>query len=461
MTGPPSGATGAAADDDPMARTILGPAPAKATRLGVGDPARSQAASAVAPTRAPGMETKTEVSPGMAGKPAPTRATSATATPMSRTSFENHPTIELDTRKLDGWEPPPESGEVKPRGLAAIRAGVQSFFKRHERLLWWAHTIYALSLGIFVATFAQKGFERARWLAVSLALAWILVALFFRFFGTGARQDFLTAWPGARRRFFVMTYLMKNLFQGMLFFLLPFYWRAASLDAGTAAPLVLVACCAVVSTLDLVVDRFLFRWKVMASVFYAVTLFGAMQVVIPALFSGVHTLTTLATSGGLSVAALLLFHLPLTTLRRPVVLGLFLAVVAGGAGGAYALRSAIPAVPMFVRDGGAGPERTAEGDLALDVRSFRASHAFTGIWAVTDVAVVGAAEPLVHVWRHKGRTIVGAAAAPPTTPVKGTVRVASRLERASMPPDPTGRWTVDVETGSGQIVGRVSFEVRP
>jgi hypothetical protein len=441
VTGPPSGAVPGPSigDDDPMARTILAPPPAK-TRSGEG-PAKPDAEKARSP-----------------------RAASATATPMSRTSFTNSPTIELDTRKLDGWEPPPES-EAKPKGIAAVRAGVSAFFKRHETLLWWAHTAYALGLGLFVATFAQKGFERARWLAVSLALAWILVALFFRFFGTGARQDFLTAWPGARRRFFVMTYLMKNLFQGMLFFLLPFYWRAASLDAGTAAPLVLVACCAVVSTLDLVVDRFLFRWKVMASAFYSVTLFGAMQVVIPAIVPGVHTLTTLATSGGLAMAALLLFHLPLTTLKRPVVLGIFLAMVAGGAAGAYALRSAIPAVPMFVREGGAGPERGPDGALAVEVRSFRASHVgapqFPGIWAVTDVAVVGAAEPLVHVWKHKGKAILGAAPTAATLPEKTTVRVASHLPKGALPADPTGRWTIDVQTESGQIVGRVAFDVRP
>jgi hypothetical protein len=411
-------------DDDPMARTVLAPPPTARRR------------------------------------PPPAAAEPAPAPPPSRAAGLDAPTIEASTRRFD-WDPPPESEHTARRaGALGLADDARDLLHRHERLLWWLHTAYALGLGLFVATFAQKGFERARWLAVSLALAWILVALFFRFFGTGARQDFLTAWPGARRRFFVMTYVMKNLFQGMLFFLLPFYWRAASHDAGTAGPLVLVAACAVVSTLDLVVDRFLFRWKVMASAFYAVTLFGCLQVLVAALVPAVTTITRLVLSGGLAVAAFLLFHLPLTTLRRPLVAGLFVATVGGGAAAAYGLREAIPAVPMFVREGAVGPALGPDGTLTLEVRAFRAGH-LEGVWAVSDVSVIGEGEPLHHTWRHRGRAVLGATPSAASRPAKDTLRVTSHLPRSAMPADPTGRWTVDVRTSSGQVVGRTAFDVRP
>ncbi len=39
--------------------------------------------------------------------------------------------------------------------------------------------------GITVVTFAQKGFDHARWLAVTASAAWLLVVLFFRLFGSG------------------------------------------------------------------------------------------------------------------------------------------------------------------------------------------------------------------------------------------------------------------------------------
>lgn len=425
-------------DDDPMARTILAPPPVGARP----PPPAGAAAPATAGARPAGAD------PGATATSTTTRAAEA-------------PTIELSTRRFEGWEPPPESEHtVRRPGVAGVRDAAQQFLQRHHQVLWWLHTAYALGLGLFVATFAQKGFERARWLAVSLAGAWILVALFFRFFGTGARQDFLTAWPGARRRFFVMTYVMKNLFQGMLFFLLPFYWRAASHDAGTAMPLVIVGACAVISTLDLVVDRFLFRWKVMASAFYAVTLFGCLQVVVAALVPGVTTITRLVLSGGLAVAAFLLFHLPLTTLRRPAVAAFFVAAVGGGAAAAYGLRSAIPAVPMFVREGGVGPALAEDGGLTVDVRAFRAGR-LDGVWAVVDVSVIGSGEPLHHTWRHRGEPVSGASQPPAVRPARETLRVSSYLPRAAMPADPTGRWTVDVRTTSGQVVGRIAFEVRP
>jgi hypothetical protein len=44
---------------------------------------------------------------------------------------------------------------------------------------------------------------------------------------------------------------------------------------------------------------------------------------------------------------------------------------------------------------------------------------------------------------------------------KSLVRVASRLPESRRPESVSGHWTVDVETGSGQIVGRVAFDVRP
>ncbi|MDB5219614.1 MAG: putative rane protein, partial [Myxococcaceae bacterium] len=47
------------------------------------------------------------------------------------------------------------------------RERLRSFMKTHGRKLWWLHSAYALGLGITVVTFAQKGFDHARWLAVT------------------------------------------------------------------------------------------------------------------------------------------------------------------------------------------------------------------------------------------------------------------------------------------------------
>jgi hypothetical protein len=371
---------------------------------------------------------------------------------------DDAPTVEPPTRRVDL---PPRPVEAPPSRWAELRDIAKEFLHKHERKIWWLHTAYALSLGAFVATFAQKGFEQARFLTLSLGFVWLLVVAFFRFFGTGAQQDFITAWPGARRRFFVMTYLMKNLFQGMLFFLLPLYYRSGSSDAKTIGVLYLLAGCAVLSTLDLVFDRVLLRFKVIASLFFAVTLFGVMNVAIPALLPDMKTIVTLLVSGGLAVATFFLFHVPLASLKRPLVLGVFLSCVFVGSITFYFARRAFPAVPMFVKAGGVGPSISSDGTLSFEMRSLR-SEAFGELFAVTDVSVVGHGDSFVHVWRHDGVVVEHVAVTDVARPKeKSLVRVASRLPESRRPESVSGHWTVDVETGSGQIVGRVAFDVRP
>lgn len=361
-----------------------------------------------------------------------------------------------------------QEGHVEARGAwPRFKDAARVFVHRHERKIWWLHTAYALSLGLFVASFAQKGFERARFLTVTLLLVWALVVLFFRFFGTGAQQDFITAFPGARRRFFVMTYLMKNLFQGMLFFLLPLYWRSGSADAKTIGVAWLLGVCAVLSTLDLVFDRLLLRFKLVTSLFFTMTMFGSMNVSLPALIPSMATLTALLLSAGLASAVFFLFHVPVRWLKRPAVAAIFGATILLGVVLAYVGRHAFPAVPMYIRSGGVGPDLTAEGTVDFEVRALRASS-FDHLYAVTDVAVIdGADEALVHVWRKDGVELPQDKIVEVSKPKeKETTRVASslhvaRIKREGTPESWCGRYTVDVETKSGQVVGRVAFEVLP
>ena len=142
------------------------------------------------------------------------------------------------------------------------RERLKSFMHKHGRKLWWLHSAYALGLGITVVAFAQKGFDHARWLAVSVGAAWLLVVLFFRLFGSGRQQANLqTAGAKVRLRFFAMTYALKNLYQGMLFFLLPFYWKSTTFWTSNSWFVVLLGVCALLSTLDIVFDRVVLRFR--------------------------------------------------------------------------------------------------------------------------------------------------------------------------------------------------------
>jgi hypothetical protein len=369
-------------------------------------------------------------------------------------------TQEPRTRKLPSIPPPPPSTIPRTR-YEEVRDLTREFLQRHEQKLWWLHTAWALSLGAFVATFAQKGFERARFLTISLGFSWLLVVLFFRFFGTGSRQDFITAWPGARRRFFIMSYLMKNLFQGMLFFLLPLYYKSSSDDAKTTGIVYLLGACAILSTLDLVFDRVLLRFKLIASLFFAITLFGSMNVAIPALFPDARIVVTLLISSALAIATFILFHIPIDVLRRPMVAGIVVCVVFGGTLLFYASRRAFPAVPMYLEQGGVGMALAPEGDLTIELKSVRAS-ALGDLFAVTDVWTPGHGDALVHVWRRNGKRLAHVTMTPVAQPKGGKiVRVVSRIGADALTSTPAGKYTVDVVTTDGQVVGRVDVDVRP
>lgn len=345
-----------------------------------------------------------------------------------------------------------------PRAIKSVRG----FLARHGRKLWWLHSVYALALGTGVVLFAAKGFEHARLLTVTLGIAWLTMLLFFRRFGTGAAQDQATAWPGARLRFLVMTYVLKNLYQGMLFFLLPFYWKASSFGSHNFGFVVVLLLCAGLSTIDIVFDRFLMRWKVLATLFYAVTLFACINLVVPALFPDVATRHSLAAAAAVSGVGFWTLHVPLSSLRkRSTAIGLA-ACVGLGVTFADAIRRAIPPVPMHMSSGAVGPAALPDGRLAMTVTSVDHS-VLQDLMAVTDVVVPGGkGDRLLHVWKLDGHVVLESPEG--TSRVRGpdgAVRLRSSLRGAALPTSTVGRWSVDVETEDGQLVGRTSFDVTP
>jgi len=341
------------------------------------------------------------------------------------------------------------------------RERLKSFMRAHGRKLWWLHSAYALGLGITVVAFAQKGLDHARWLAVSVGAAWLLVVLFFRLFGSGREQAHLhTAGPKIRLRFFAMTYALKNLYQGMLFFLLPFYWKSTTFWAPNSWFVVLLGMCALLSTLDIVFDRVVFRFRALASIFHGVALFGCLNLVVPALVPDTRTLYSLLIAMGITVIGFWTIHVSLSMLRDRRWIALFFISAGAALAAAYAGRTAIPPVPMYVSNGAVGPMLLPDGRLAMVVRELHPS-VIDKLIAITDVVVPGGkGDRLVHVWRHDGDEIHRATET--TSRVdgpEGTVRLRSALGGRELPSRLVGSWAVDVETQDAQLVGRVSFVV--
>jgi hypothetical protein len=296
---------------------------------------------------------------------------------------------------------------------------------------------------------------------VSVSAAWLLVVFFFRLFGSG-RQQAQVHTQGAKGRigFFAMTYALKNLYQGMLFFLLPFYWKSTTFWAPHSWFVGLLGACALLSTLDIVFDRVVFRFRALGSLFHGVALFGCLNLIVPALFPDTRTLTSLLVATGFTVVAFWTIHVSGAMLRDARWIALFVVTLGASLGTIYAGRTAIPPVPMYLSKGAVGPLVLPDGRLGMVVSELDPS-VIDKLIAITDIVVPGGkGDRLVHVWRHDGNEVQRATES--TSRVAGpagTVRLRSALSGRELPKRLVGSWAVDVETQDGQLVGRVSFLV--
>lgn len=370
--------------------------------------------------------------------------------------FHDQPTVKPGTSA-----PPPPSGD-KPRGFFGR---IKAWARRHHKALWWLHSFYALFLGFLVILFAAKGFDYARVLAATLGGAFLVMVILFRFFGQGLEQkQKVEEKRSLKLSFLGMTYVLKNLYQGMLFFLLPFYWKSSSLDSINVWFVFLLGTLAILSTLDLVFDNLLMRYRVVAAIFYAVTLFACANLVIPAFFSNVPTLVALLSSTALSVFGFWLLHFPLRTLRDKRTWAILGSVAAVAMTAMYFARFAMPPVPLYLAHNAVGLAPLPDGRLELEVTRVHKKR-LDDLWAVSDVVMPGGeGDTFRHRWRHGtgGSRFDFEAEARPVHKDgdDNTVRVRSSLPKVELDKtNPVGDWVVDIITSDDQIVGRMRFMV--
>lgn len=353
--------------------------------------------------------------------------------------------------------------EVEPaeQPIVSPQRGIRGFLARHKTLFWWLHSFYALGLGVMVILFAQKGFAHARVLAATLGAALLVMLIVFRVFGHGAHQrEAIDRSRGSKVRFLLITYLLKNLYQPMLFFVLPFYWKASTIDSTNGWLVFLLGLLAFLSTMDLIFDHVLVRYRAFAATYYGITLFACVNLVIPALFPNVPTIVSLIGSAVLSVAGFWLLHFSPASLKRGRSWVILAFVAAGFAALVYTGRHALPPVPLYIQHGAVGTLLLDDRRLGLEVTRLHTTQ-LGDLWAVTDVALPGGeGDTFHHTWRHRDGTVYLAL---PTEKVPGetagAVRLVSAFPRASLPARAVGRWQVDVMTADDQLVGRVRFEV--
>jgi heme/copper-type cytochrome/quinol oxidase subunit 4 len=324
---------------------------------------------------------------------------------------------------------------------------------RHETLLWWVHSLYALALGVTLMWLGARHFTWLRVAAFHILAIWTCSLLLANYVD---RPDHTSNWWTRAR--VAINYVTKNFYQQVLFFILPIYAASATLASRNVLFVVVLGASAVVSTLDVIYDRHVSARRRLTGVFFAFNLFAVINVALPVLWS----LSNLTAQRVGTLAAVLGY---ITLARRPTDLTRSRTWRSIGAGALVVLvsmelmRSFVPPAPLHLA--------ATEFGLGLDRQLLRTDQPIVGLTPgyVGRVYVVTALEaPMGLRDRVEMRWYLGAHLLWASQPraIVGGRKEGFRLW-SSVPitrDQPLEVLRLDVVTEGGQLIGRASLPVR-
>jgi hypothetical protein len=319
---------------------------------------------------------------------------------------------------------------------------------RHEALLWWLHSAYVLGLGAGIMWLGARNFSWLRFSGFYLAAIWVL-SLFLA--NVVHPRD--GVWWGRAR--FLVNYVNKNLYQQLLFFILPIYAGSTTWRSRNVLFLVLLATSAVLSTLDIVYDRVLSARRALAASFFAFNVFAVVNVALPVMFGvGVQRsarLATLAAAGGMVTLAWRVGRLGRGKAWAGVSAGAVLVVLLG-----EVARPLVPPAPLRMTSSafGSGLDRVAmrvAGPLTV-----LPANATGLVYAVTAVRAPLGLEDRVELRWYRDASLLSA---PASYALSGGRRDGYRLWSAVDLGKVAGAdvLRLDVVTAGGQLVGRAEL----
>ncbi|HEU5320767.1 MAG TPA: DUF2914 domain-containing protein [Methylomirabilota bacterium] len=317
----------------------------------------------------------------------------------------------------------------------------------------WGVSVASLGSGLLTLFVFRRGVPHAGWLIGYLLLLWLLVAVVVQV------RDTLAASERRAHRLVLRAteYTIQTLYHGVLLFLLPAYWAAATLTSVNVVFPLLLAALALVTTFDPWYAALVRPYPWAGYLLFLVAVFGALNVALPLV--GVTPAAALWASAWLAVIALT--PALCRAARWPWTRGLLTTVLAGLAAAVLvtAGRVAIPPAPLFVARAalawGVGSLESLEpAPAAIPAAELQARGlvAYTSIYAPS-----GLRQPVEHVWRREGRVVDVVRLSPVQGGREEGFRTFSR--KTAFPADAVGHWTVDVMTSGGQLIGRLAFRV--
>jgi hypothetical protein len=317
----------------------------------------------------------------------------------------------------------------------------------------WGISCASLAGGILTLFVFRRGLPHVTWIIGYLLLLWLLFGLLAQ-----VRQALQRSTRRTHRLVATaVDYTVQSLYHGLLLFVLPAYYAASTLTSVNVVFVLLLVALILLATFDPWYAALVHPRPWLGGVFFVVAIFAALNVALPLL--GVRPYVALLLSAWLSLAAITpavrrAFDWP----WRSSMLATSLAGVAAAALVGVAC-VAIPPAPLFVARadirwnvGAIDSVEPVTDAIRADELRERGLAAYTAIYAPA-----GLRQPVAHVWKHNGQVMDVVSFSEVAGGRREGYRTWSR--KTSFPADPLGRWTVDVMTTSGQLIGRLRFRV--
>lgn len=338
---------------------------------------------------------------------------------------------------------PERDGDARWR---AAPARVLGRLARHETLLWWLHSAYVLALGVGIMWLGSRNFAWLRYSGFYLLAIAVLSLLLADVVNVRAG-----VWWGRAR--LAVNYVNKNLYQQLLFFILPTYAASATFGSRNVVFVVVLAAAAVTSTLDLVYDRVLSVRRGFAATFFAFNVFAVVNLALPVML-GTSTQDSLPIAAAASAAGLVVIACRgrrLVWWLGPVAAAALLVFWA-----ADIVRPFVPPAPLRLETTRFGTSMNRATLLVTEPLP-ALPEGFAGrIYASTALrAPLGLKERVMLQWSRDGRPLRSSAAYGVSGGRQGGFRLWSSV--AIAPSSGRGPLTLEVVTEAGQLVGRATL----
>ena len=319
----------------------------------------------------------------------------------------------------------------------------------------WGISFASLVGGLLTLFVFRRQLSHVRWVVGYVLLLWLLFALI-----TQVRRTLESSEKRAARLLVTgVDYTIQSLYHGILLFLLPAYWASTTLTSRNVMFFAVLAGLALLATFDPWFRAIVHPRPWAGGVFFFVCVFGALDVALPLVgFPPRYALMVSAWAGVIALvpALCLAWRWPWRWSVGVSALAAFMVAWL-----AYAGRAWLPPVPLslasHVLAWNVGTieslEPVTRAIKAADLRA-RGLVAYTAVYAPA-----GLKQGIRHVWQREGEVIDDVS----LSPVHGGRREGFRTfsRKTAFPENVIGRWSVDVVTDSGQLIGRFRFRVIP